>query len=137
MYGYSILYAKLYSVGKRGGLKAGKGIVCEENLLGFVVPLFDRLAGRVRSANFAAFLVVQFHRERFIEPERYSKAVSNSHTEDSQPDNHADTGSAYFQPQFQFSYPIVRLRLHHVQQRYNAGSAKGWRVGCSLGVVSC
>jgi hypothetical protein len=81
-------------------LKAGKGIVCEENLLGFVVPLFDHLAGGMRPANRAAPFVIQFHRERFIEPERYSTAISNSYADDSQPDHHADAGSAYFQSQF-------------------------------------
>jgi len=42
------MHATLYTIEEQRGMKLGRGIACEENLLGPAVPPFDRLAGRMR-----------------------------------------------------------------------------------------
>lgn len=81
------------------------------------MPLFNRLAGGVRRPDIAAHFVVQFYRRRFIKPER-DAAISNSHAEDSQPDNHAnpDASAAYFRFQPSNFYSAAQFKLHYVQQ---------------------
>lgn len=48
-------------------MKPGRGIVYEENLLGHVVPLFDRFAGGMRVWGCHSFFVVKLYREQFLE----------------------------------------------------------------------
>lgn len=98
-------------------MKPGRGIACEENLLGDVVSLFDRCVGGMRQRERYALFVVELRRERFIEPERHA-AISNANAVNSQSDNDADTNAktAYLCFQPSYLYPVVWFELYHVQQ---------------------
>ena len=43
-----VMHDTLYSIEERRGMKPGRGIACEEHLLGPAVPRFDRFAGGMR-----------------------------------------------------------------------------------------
>ncbi|HVB62600.1 MAG TPA: hypothetical protein VNE61_15520 [Ktedonobacteraceae bacterium] len=97
-------------------MKPGRGIACEENLLGDVVSLFDRCVGGMRQRERYA-LFVELRRERFIEPERHA-AISNANVVNSQSDNdtNANAEAAYLRFQPSYLYPVVWFELYHVQQ---------------------
>jgi len=73
-------------------MKPGRGIACEENLLGDIVSLFNRCIGGMRQGWRYALFVVKLCRERFIESERPA-AISNVNANNSQSDNDANANA--------------------------------------------
>ncbi|HEX6554738.1 MAG TPA: hypothetical protein VF026_18375 [Ktedonobacteraceae bacterium] len=90
-------------------MKPGRGIVCEEHLLGPAVPLFDSFAGCMRICDCHSYFVVKLYREQFPEsqwPSALSDSNLDTNTVNSQSfsDAGAEVEAAHLCFQYIYSY---------------------------------